>query len=140
LDYFSCNFDIGTESLPKYQWAYDANENNVTTYGRLYTWFAAIDSRNDARRVGMYQPIPNGLHLIPFWEGRRSGGKLKETGLSHWITPNSDANNSSGFTAVPAGWRYYGGASEYLSYFSYWWSSTEENVDNAWWASELRRP
>ena len=38
--------DILGESTPKYQWAYDGNENNVSTYGRLYSWYAATDNRN----------------------------------------------------------------------------------------------
>src|ERR1035438_8500630 len=38
--------DISSESTPKYQWAYAGDESNVATYGRLYTWFAATDSRN----------------------------------------------------------------------------------------------
>ncbi len=38
--------DITGESTPKYQWAYNGNESIVTTYGRLYTWFAVTDSRN----------------------------------------------------------------------------------------------
>jgi uncharacterized protein (TIGR02145 family) len=29
---------------PKCQWAYDGNESNVTTYGRLYTWYAITDN------------------------------------------------------------------------------------------------
>ena len=37
---------IEGESTPKYQWAYDGNESNVATYGRLYTWYVATDSRN----------------------------------------------------------------------------------------------
>jgi len=128
------NLNIGAESLPKYQWVYDANENNVTTYGRLYTWFAATDNRNVCPK-GWHVPTDvewSALNSFLGGEGA-SGGKLKETGLNHWITPNSDANNSSGFAAIPGGWRYYDGASEYLGYFSYWWSSTEGNVDNAWW-------
>jgi uncharacterized protein (TIGR02145 family) len=126
--------NIEAESSPKYQWAYDANENNVTTYGRLYTWFAATDSRNVCPK-GWHVPTDvewSALNSFLGGEGV-SGGKLKETGLSHWITPNSDADNSSGFTAFPGGWRYYGGASEYMGYFSYWWSSTEGNRDISWW-------
>jgi uncharacterized protein (TIGR02145 family) len=38
--------DISTEPTPKYQWAYEGNESNVVTYGRLYTWYAATDPRN----------------------------------------------------------------------------------------------
>jgi uncharacterized protein (TIGR02145 family) len=38
--------DITNESTPKYQWAYDGNETNVATYGRLYTWYVVTDSRN----------------------------------------------------------------------------------------------
>jgi uncharacterized protein (TIGR02145 family) len=126
--------NISTESSPKYQWAYEGNEINVSIYGRLYTWYAITDSRNICP-AGWHVPTDaewSALNSLLGGEGV-SGGKLKETGLSHWITPNSDADNSSGFTAIPGGWRYYGGASEYIGYFSYWWSSTEENGDNAWW-------
>ena len=38
--------DISGLSTPKYQWAYNGNESNVNTYGRLYTWYAVNDSRN----------------------------------------------------------------------------------------------
>ncbi|MCK7531763.1 MAG: fibrobacter succinogenes major paralogous domain-containing protein [Marinilabiliales bacterium] len=39
------NKDISAETEPKYQWAYDGNENNVPVYGRLYTWYAVADAQ-----------------------------------------------------------------------------------------------
>jgi hypothetical protein len=42
----TATLDISSETTPKYQWAYEGNESNVATYGRLYTWFAITDSRN----------------------------------------------------------------------------------------------
>jgi uncharacterized protein (TIGR02145 family) len=53
-----------------------------------------------------------------------SGGALKESGTNHWNPPNTGATNSSGFTAIPGGYRNINGY-----YFkgeqAYWWSSTE---------------
>ncbi|OFX47559.1 MAG: hypothetical protein A2X13_11415 [Bacteroidetes bacterium GWC2_33_15] len=34
-----------------------------------------------------------------------AGGKLKETGTTHWNAPNTGATNSIGFTAVGSGFR-----------------------------------
>src|SRR3989338_1955943 len=37
---------IPNDSTSKYQWAYNNDNNNAATYGRLYTWYAITDSRN----------------------------------------------------------------------------------------------
>ena len=55
-----------------------------------------------------------------------AGGKLKETGTTHWAAPNAGATNETGFTALPGGYRYVNGTF-FLNYgiFGYWWSSSE---------------
>ncbi len=61
-----------------------------------------------------------------------AGGKMKETGTTHWYTPNTGATNSSGFNALPGGSRTNGGSFYNLGYHGYWWSSTEYSESNAW--------
>jgi len=126
--------DISGESAPKYQWAYNGDEGNVAVYGRLYTWYAATDLRN---------VCPSGWHLptdtewttlTTFLGGFKvAGGKLKETGTSHWETPNYAATNSTNFTALPGGccdtYDTYGG----IYHSGYWWSSTESTSSNAYY-------
>ena len=51
--------------------------------------------------------------------------KLKETGTTHWASPNSGATNSSGFSALPGGYCGYDGAFNNIRKHGYWWSDTE---------------
>ncbi|MBN2425914.1 MAG: fibrobacter succinogenes major paralogous domain-containing protein, partial [Calditrichaceae bacterium] len=61
--------------------------------------------------------------------------KLKETGTTHWNSPNFGANNTSGFTALPGGSRYFDGTFYSMCLYGYWWSSTESSSDYAWYRS-----
>ena len=55
-----------------------------------------------------------------------AGGKLKEAGTAHWISPNTGATNESGFTGLPGGLReYYDGTFNFIVNDGFWWSSTE---------------
>lgn len=67
------------------------------------------------------------------WRGTDEGGKLKETGTTHWNSPNTGATNESGFSALPGGYRYYYDGKFYgIGYGAIYWSSTESNSGNAW--------
>lgn len=53
-----------------------------------------------------------------------AGGKLKESGTTHWTTPNLGATNETGFTAFPGGYRKYDGFSFIeIGNYGRWWSS-----------------
>ena len=108
---------------------------NYKTYGVLYNWPSSITS------------CPTGWHLptdaewsslTTYLAGESDGDKLKEAGTTHWSSswsyPNSDATNEIGYTALPAGWRFYGGSSG-IGDKGYWWSSTE--TDGSAWSREM---
>jgi uncharacterized protein (TIGR02145 family) len=65
--------------------------------------------------------------LADYLGGERiAGGKLKETGTTHWARPNTGATNESGFTALPGGARSnYDGEFGDIGIGCYWWSSKE---------------
>jgi len=95
--------DISAEGTPKYQWAFNGNEDFVPVYGRLYTWYAATDSRNVCP-TGWHLPSAAEMDILATYAGGNSvaGGKIKESGTDHWTSPNP-ATNDYGFTALPGG-------------------------------------
>ncbi|WP_448635797.1 FISUMP domain-containing protein [Pedobacter panaciterrae] len=54
-----------------------------------------------------------------------SRGPLKD--LLYWSTPNVGATNSSGFSALPGGYRFAHGNFDNLSLIGYYWASTEDS-------------
>jgi uncharacterized protein (TIGR02145 family) len=103
----------------------------VTTYGRLYNFYAVLDS-NNLCPADWHVPTNNEwMILIGFLGGTDvAGGKMKETGTEHWSSPNTGASNSSGFTAVSAGSRNSKGGFEYFGSYGDWWTSTESDTSN----------
>ena len=114
----------------KFQWPVNNDVNNVTVYGRFYTMFAITDSRN---------VCPTGWHVPSDteWESLKTflggvtvaGGKLKETGTTHWNDPNTGATNDYGFTAVGGGYRMDTGPFVSFGIGSPYWSSTPNALD-----------
>ena len=53
---------------------------------------------------------------------------MKETGTSHWFSPNTGATNVSGFTALPNGVRsYIDGSFQVIGDYGHCWSVDENN-------------
>lgn len=123
-------------SLTTGAWCWYNNDSSTyaSTYGKLYNWYAVNDPRGLA---------PQGWHISsdPEWSSTLSnclggstiaGGKMKEMGTSHWLSPNTGANNSSGFTGLPGGSRNDAGSFSNINSNGYWWSSWESSVPNAY--------
>ncbi len=97
------------------------------------TWYAVNDPRGLA---------PEGWHISTDFElstlvsclggGLTAGGPMKEIGTTHWIDPNIDATNLSGFTGLPGGYRNDVGIFIDVGSFALFWSSTEVSTTNAW--------
>ena len=123
-----------------YCW-YDNDINNKEIYGALYTYSAATNGDNSG--VNVQGACPDGWHLpnenewvelIDYLGGEDvAGGKMKEIGTVNWGSPNTDANNSSGFSARGGGYRDYYGDGHFDSekFRGYWWTSTETVSSNA---------
>jgi uncharacterized protein (TIGR02145 family) len=70
--------------------------------------------------------------LVNYVGGQSNAGdKLKEAGTSHWNAPNLGANNSTGFTAIPGGYRYTQGLFFNLGQTGTWWTTSENSTTNA---------
>ena len=87
-------------------------------YGKLYNWFAVkllqmdidyYNAANPTKKWGGGWRIPTQAEfqtLSTYLGGDAvSGGHLKEAGTAHWLTPNTGADNSSWFCALPSGYR-----------------------------------
>ncbi len=58
---------------------------------------------------------------------------MNEAGFDHWVSPNTDATNESGFAGLSGGGRVYDGSFYGIGGDGYWWSSTEYNTTFAWY-------
>ena len=154
--WMGCNLDVDTyrngDTIPEVSdpiqwnnlttgaWCYYNNDPaNGAIFGKLYNWYAVNDPRCLA---------PDGYHIPTDAEWtelsdclggeNEAGGKLKskgtiEDGDGLWISPNTGATNSSGFSALPGGFRYDYGSFNYFNYYGYWWSNTVDDTLNPWY-------
>jgi uncharacterized protein (TIGR02145 family) len=116
---------------------YSNNEANSSSYGRLYNWYA-VASTNPQKvcPAGWKVPSDADWTILTTFIGDESdaGGKLKETGTTHWSSPNTGATNETGFTALPGAYREsYGTFYESgPGFYGIWWSSKEHQIVGAW--------
>lgn len=111
---------------PGYCWYInDAKYKNI--FGALYNWYAV--NTDKLCPSGWHVPSEDEWTALTNYLGGDSAaaGHLRETDLTHWVYANSGVTNSSGFTALPGGYRYFNdqGYFRELGYGAEFWSSTE---------------
>ncbi|MEI7830052.1 MAG: FISUMP domain-containing protein [Prolixibacteraceae bacterium] len=112
-------------TTPGYCWYNNDATTYKNIYGALYNWYTV--NTNKLCPTGWHVPTDSEWTvLITYMGGENvSGGKLKETGTSHWITPNTGATNEYGFSALPGGYRSNNSLFYFVGFQSMLWSSDE---------------
>ena len=113
---------------------YDNDTEKGRIYGKLYNWYAVNDARGLAP-TGWHIPTDEEWTTLTNYLGGEAGGKMKATGTAYWNSPNTDANNDSGFSALPGGYRFLDHSFDGVSYNAYVWSATEDDFNAAWYFS-----
>lgn len=116
--------------LEKY--CYGNDPINCNTYGGLYQWNETMQYVTNEGAKGI---CPTGWHLPTLTEFQTlsttvggDGNSLKEIGQG---TGGGGGTNTSGFSALLAGYRYYYGNFSFLGNDAWFWSSTEYSATNA---------
>lgn len=122
------------------KWCYGNASGNCDVYGGLYQWDEVMQG---STQIGVQGICPPGWHVptdgefatLTYYLGGydRAGEKMKEAGFVHWDPPNTGANNSSGFSALPGGYRYTIDSSTYWVRLGAWfWTSSGTQGNVAW--------
>ncbi|MFZ4726743.1 MAG: fibrobacter succinogenes major paralogous domain-containing protein, partial [Paludibacter sp.] len=129
-------------ATPGYCWYNNDAASNKTTYGAMYNWYAVNNAKlapagwhvaTDAEWTTLESYVSNHLvtssSIAKALAAKTNWASYTSTGT---IGDNITLNNSSGFSALPGGYRYYDGTYDNIGYYGYWWSSTEGDTTSAW--------
>ncbi|OQX72414.1 MAG: hypothetical protein B6D61_13770 [Bacteroidetes bacterium 4484_249] len=128
-----------------YYYVFNYQGTNVATakvaytyqkYGALYNWPASLTSCP----TDWHLPTKEEWTVLTVYLGGQdgAGGKMKSTRTDpdphpRWRSPNWGANNSSGFSGLPGGYRKTDGSFYNIGSDGYWWSSLEVQITYAYY-------
>jgi uncharacterized protein (TIGR02145 family) len=103
---------------------YDNNSDNDGTYGKLYNWHAV--KSGTLCPPGWHIPTEDEWNQLTGYLGgaQFAGNKMKTA--TGWESPDADATNASGFSALPGGVRWHSGEFIFYKRVGSWWSSSED--------------
>ena len=109
---------------PAYCWFVNNETKYKNTYGALYNWYTVKTTM--LCPIGWHVPTDEEWTALTDYLGgtNDAGGKLKETGTTHWKTPNTGATNETGFRALPGGYRDTMGSFGLIESEGDWWTAS----------------
>ena len=127
---------------------YNDDPSHLETYGNLYNWYTVDDDRGVCPE-GWHVPSDDEWKELEMalnmsqseadntgYRGTNEGSKLAGN-TELWNDGNLESNDefgTSGFTALPYGYRdYYDGYYGNIGYYGYFWSSSEFSSTVAWY-------
>jgi uncharacterized protein (TIGR02145 family) len=116
---------------PGYCWYNNDESAYKNIYGALYNWYCV--NTGNLCPEGWHVPDQDEWNTLSTYLGGENiaGDKIKETGTIHWQSPNTGANNTSGFTALPGGYRYNDGEFDFMGLNGFWWSATAVTTERS---------
>ena len=121
------NTDWANLTSPGYCWYENDQATNGNTYGALYNWFAV--GTGNLCPTDWHVPTDAEWTILTDYVGDQPGTKLKST--SGWFG-NGNGSDEYGFSALPGGYRTYGGVFYDTEFTGDWWSSTQGDASYAW--------
>lgn len=127
------NATWAADTTGAYAWYSNDADTYKDTYGALYNWYAVNSAnglvyfqKNGVKDEGWRIPTKNDFEVLMAYLGGASlaGGILKETGTSHWLTPNEGALDTYGFAMLPSGRRFQTGSFSLITNSGMLWTST----------------
>jgi uncharacterized protein (TIGR02145 family) len=128
-----------------YCWYNNDATTNKNTYGALYNWYTVNTAK--LAPTGWHVPtdaewttLENYLMANVYnFDGTTTGNKYAKSlaATTNWATYTGTGvigndlskNNSTGFSALPGGYRSGSGTFYHLGYSDYWWAATEYSMD-----------
>jgi len=116
---------------------YENNSSHLATYGRLYNWYAVDDARGlcpsgwhvptdgEYMTLEMELGMPESKVNTEGTRGTNQGFQMKAA--YGWV--EGDGSNSSGFSALPVGYRSLSEGFGALGYYCYFWTTS----GSKWW-------
>ena len=146
-----------TGTIEKY--CYNDLETNCDVYGGLYQWnemmqYSTTEGAQGICMTGWHLPTDAEWTTLTTYINNQSDYKCNSTenyiakamaAKTAWTTTtqtcvvgnNLDANNATGFSGLPGGYRFIAGAFGNLDYYGIFWSTTEFTPTNAAWRRQL---